>query len=201
LGGKLKFEYLYITKLFSNMGLRKFIATTILEYFNEQQILNENLHLIDNILDKINKMGKHSLSYDEKVYLKQYRDNNINLDLEKWLLSNDDYTFDNNGNKLLYDEFEDEEDIFYNYDKLKRVISKHLMKKPFTNNADWGGGYVWNVNSDNNFEGLFLYLGDDDLVLLKREVVDDEYQDETIKTITNKREFYNVLLWIEKNGK
>jgi hypothetical protein len=183
------------------MGLRKFIATTILEYLNEQQILNENLHLIDNILDKISKMGKHSLSYDEKVYLKQYRDNNINLDLEKWLLSNDDYTFDNNGNKLLYDEFEDEEDIFYNYDKLKRVISKHLMKKPFTNNADWGGGYVWNVNSGNNFEGLFLYLGDDDLVLLKREVVDDEYQDETIKTITNKREFYNVLLWIEKNEK
>ncbi len=181
------------------MELRKFIATTIREYLNEQQILKENIQLIDNILDKINKVGKNNLSYDERIYLKQYNDKKINLDLENWLFSDDENTFDNMGNKLLFDEFKDDEDIFYNYEKLKRIISKHLNKTPFTNNADWGSGYVWNINSNNNFEGVFFYLGDDELVIIKRETVIDEYQDKTIKTIETPKELYDSLLWVEKN--
>jgi len=85
--------------------------------------------------------------------------------------------------------------------KLKRVISNHLDKKPFTNNADWGGGYVWNLKKDDDFTGTFLYLGDDELVVIKRRLVDDEYYDQELKSITNSRELYKFLLSLLRNKK
>ena len=183
------------------MEVRKFIATTIRGYLNKQQILKENINNVDTILDKITKNGQQSLTHDERTYLKQYNNNNINSDLEKWLFSEDDTTFDLDGNKLLFDEFDDDEDILYNHNKLKRIISKHLNKKPFTNNSDWGSGYVWDIKSDDNFIGTFLYLGDDELVLLKRTLRVDEYEDNIIKNITNSRELYRVFVSLKNKTK
>ena len=181
------------------MELRKFIATTIREELNEQRrILKESINNVNQILDKISKHGQRSLTQDERIYLNQYNNKNINKDLEKWIFSDDENTFDSNGDKLLFDEFTDDEDIFYNYEKFKRIITKHLNKKPFTNNADWGGGYVWNIESVNNFVGTFLYLGDNELVVLKRTLIDEEYNDEVIKNITNSRELYSFFLFLKK---
>lgn len=177
------------------MKLRKLIETTIKDFVNENE---EN---VNKILDKVSQDGKESLTPDEKTYLKQYSDNNVNPELEEWLFSDDDNTFDLDGNKLLFDEFEEDDDIFYNTSKLKRVISNHIDKKPFTNDADWGGGYVWNLKKDDDFTGTFLYLGDDELVVLKRRLVGDEYNDEEIKYITNNRELYKFLLYLIRNKK
>ena len=153
------------------------------------------ISLIDKILDKINKVGLSNLSFDERIYLNQYKENKINQGLENWLNSNEDDTYDENGNKLLYDEFEENEDIFNNYVKLKRVISKILNKQSFTNNADWGGADVWGIKTNDNFTGLFIYFGEDnDLVLLKRSLNEEEdYENEVIKTITNNMELNNVF--------
>ena len=180
---------IYIKK----MKLKNFLINLIREDLNNQNVLNENTQLINQILDKLNKYGKDNLSFDEKKYLSQYSNNNVDINLEKWLLSDDEDTFSYTGDKLLYDEFETDEDIFYNVDKLKRVISKHLGKTPFTNNADWGGGDVWNLKSDDNFKGTFFYLDDNELLILKRDMVDDEYEDEVIKTITTATELYTSL--------
>lgn len=177
------------------MKLRKLIETTIKDFVNENE---EN---VNKILDKVNQNGRESLTPDEKTYLKQYSDGDINPDLEEWLFSDDDNTFGVNGNKLLFDEFDEDEDIFQNTSKLKRVISNHLDKKPFTNNADWGGGYVWNLKKDDDFTGTFLYLGDDELVVIKRRLVDDEYYDQELKSITNSRELYKFLLSLLRSKK
>jgi hypothetical protein len=177
------------------MKLRKLIEATIKDFVNENE---EN---VNKILDKVSQNGKESLTPDEKTYLEQYSDGDINPDLEEWLFSDDNNTFDVNGNKLLFDEFEEDEDIFQNTSKLKRVISNHLDKKPFTNNADWGGGYVWNLKKDDDFTGTFLYLGDDELVVIKRRLVGDEYNDEELKYITNSRELYKFLLSLLRNKK
>lgn len=177
------------------MKLRKLIETTIKDF------VNENEDNVNKILDKVNQDGKESLTPDEKTYLEQYSDGDINPDLEEWLFSDDDNTFDLNGNKLLFDEFDEDDDIFYNTYKLKRIISNHLDKKPFTNNADWGGGYVWNLKKDDDFTGTFLYLGDDELVVIKRRLVDDEYYDQELKSITNSRELYKFLLSLLRNKK
>jgi hypothetical protein len=91
------------------------------------------------------------------------------------------------------DEFNKDEDIFDNRGKLIRVITKHLKKKPFTNNADWGGGYVWNIIGNDNYTGTFLYLGDNELTILKRTEVGEEYQDKQIKSISNSKELYKFL--------
>jgi hypothetical protein len=163
--------------------------------------VNENEENVNKLLDKVNQNGRESLTPDEKTYLEQYSDGDINPDLEEWLFSDDDNTFDLNGNKLLFDEFDEDDDIFYNTSKLKRIISNHLDKKPFTNNADWGGGYVWNLKKDDDFTGTFLYLGDDELVVLKRRLVGDEYNDEELKYITNSRELYKFLLYFIRNKK
>lgn len=177
------------------MKLRKLIEVTIKDFVNENE---EN---VNKILDKVNQNGRESLTPDEKTYLEQYSDGDINPDLEEWLFSDEDNTFDINGNKLLFDEFEENEDIFQNASKLKRVINNHLDKKPFTNNADWGGGYVWNLKKDDDFTGTFLYLGDDELVVIKRRLVDDEYYDQELKSITNSRELYKFLLSLLRNKK
>jgi hypothetical protein len=177
------------------MKLRKIIETTIKEF------LNENEDNVNKILDKVYTDGRQSLTPDEKTYLEQYSDNNINPDLEEWLFSDDDNTFDFDGNKLFYDEFDEDDDIFYNKSKLKRVITKHLDKNPFTNDADWGGGYAWNLKTNDNFTGTFLYLGDDELVVIKRTLVGDKYNDEELKYITNSRELYNFFLSLRKNKK
>ena len=182
------------------MELRKKINNAIRKYLNEQQFLNENQILIDKILDKISKKGKENLSYDEQEYLEQYNSNKIDKGLENWLLNDDDSTFSNNGEKLLYDEFEPDEDLFGNRDKLKRVITKALNKKPFTNNSDWGGGLVWSLKSNDNIEGLFLYLSQDneELILLRRSLVGDEYEDKDVQIDTVK-ELYQLLVNFKKN--
>jgi len=169
------------------MELRKIISTAIKDF------INENRDNVDQLLDKINKDGKQSLTYDERTYLDQFSDNNIDPGLEEWIFGDDDRTYDVDGNKLFYDEYNDDEDIFSNYEKLKRVISKHLDKDPFTNNADWGGGYVWRLKGKDNFVGTFLYLGDDELVVIKRTLDGDRYDDEVIKYIDDSRELYNFI--------
>lgn len=158
-------------------------------------------NLVNKILDKINQSGVSNLSFDERNYLKSYNENNINNDLKNWLNSDDDLTYDNDGNKLLYDNFEEDEDIFYNYEKLNRVISKTLNKKAFTNNADWGGANVWGIKTKDNFTGVFIYLrDDDDLVLLKRKLnKDEDYEDEVISTITSTKELNSLFLKIKKS--
>lgn len=158
----------------------------------------KHINLIDDILDKINKYGIQSLSFDEKTYLKQHSKDDVDRGLEDWLINSDDDTFYDD-KKLLYNEFEDNDDIFYNEEKLKRIISKILNKNPYTNNADWGGGYVWNINSSDNYIGTFLYLGDDELVLLKRDLDEDKnYIDEVLKDITNVKELNQLFLAYKK---
>ncbi len=174
------------------MKLRKIISTAIRDF------INENRDNVDQLLDKINKDGKQSLTYDERTYLKQFGEDNIDPGLEEWIFGDDDSTYDADGNKLFYDEYTDDEDIFSNDEKLKRVISKHLDKNPFTNNADWGGGYVWRLKGRDNFVGTFLYLGDDELVVIKRTLDGDRYDDEEIKYIDDSRGLYDFIRTLYK---
>ncbi len=129
----------------------------------------------------------------KKTYLNQYKNNTIDSNLENWLLTDDEITFNENGKKILYNEFEYDEDIFQNIEKLKRVISNSIGKKCTSNNADWGGGCVWSIGSNNDYVGTFVYLGDDELVLLKRSLVIDEYDDETLLNINNVKTLYDLL--------
>jgi hypothetical protein len=174
------------------MKLRKIIETTIKEF------LNENEDNVNKILDKVYTDGRQSLTPDEKTYLKQFGEDNIDPSLEEWIFGDDDRTYDADGNKLFYDEYTGDEDIFSNDEKLKRVISKHLDKNPFTNNADWGGGYVWRLKGKDNFVGTFLYLGDDELVVIKRTLDGDRYDDEEIKYIDDSRGLYDFIRTLYK---
>ena len=87
------------------MKLRKIISTAIKDF------INENRDNVDQLLDKINKDGKQSLTYDERTYLEQFSDNNIDPGLEEWIFGDDDRTYDVDGNKLLYDEYTSDEEI------------------------------------------------------------------------------------------
>jgi len=167
----------------------KHIKIAFTEYIKE----NINHSLIDTILDKINRVGIINLSSDEKDFLHQYNNGEIDTKLSTWLSSDDEYSFDINGNKLLYNEFEQDEDILYNIEKLVRVISSALNKKPQSNNADWGGAIVWKVGNND-----YIYLSDDELITMRREIVGDEYKDVVLNTMTNTDELYKELLRIKK---
>ena len=55
-----------------DMKLRKFIATIIREYLNEQQMLNENIQLADKLYFKKGKLSED----DKKIILSITNDNN-----------------------------------------------------------------------------------------------------------------------------
>jgi hypothetical protein len=161
------------------------------------EFINENVTTFtDELLDKISTHGIHSLTPDDRRYL----DDPTDEDLEKWIKSKSDYTFhdedeehENYRKKLMYDEFEKDEDILYSKEKLYRIINKFLKVKPVTNNADWGGGYAWKLESDGD-KTLYLYHGDGELLLLSRSTTNEEdVDDEIIRYITNSTELYDIL--------
>lgn len=171
-------------------------------FLNENKDSSRTTELINTILDKIHKDGQSSLSNDERLYFQQYREGNIDKDLENWLLSTDDLSLDYNGKKVLYNEFEDDEDIMYNQGKLIKIISNSLNKKPFSTNADWSGYNVWNLKNNNNFVGTFLVIDvdDDKLLLLKRELDDeDNYIDKFVHEVKDSKELNKILMLAKQN--
>jgi hypothetical protein len=94
---------------------------------NEFKKLLEN-KLVDNILDKINKDGMNSLTYDERTYLQQYNTDKIDSGLEEWLLDDENINYRTNI-KPQYYEFDEDDDIFEYRDKLMKIITKSLGKK------------------------------------------------------------------------
>jgi hypothetical protein len=67
--------------------------------------------------------------------------------------------------------------------------------RPGGNNADWGGT-VWSIQDPN----IYLYLGDDELVVVKREIVDeDKYDDTIIASITSDEELEDILKKAKSN--
>jgi hypothetical protein len=152
--------------------------------------------IMDEILDKINRAGIYSLSVDEATILQQNSTGQIDSNLLNWLNSDDEDTFDIDGKKLLYAEFLDDEDIFYNQNKLIRVISNTIGEpNKYNGSADWAGANVWTILGD-KFYGTFIYLNEDDLCLLTRffNEVDEENVDTVIKSATDPKELYQLLM-------
>ncbi len=163
------------------------------EFLRESTVTN----LTNDLLDKINRNGLHSLTSDERRYL----DNPDNKDLEKWLLNDSEDTYfpsysEYEGKKLKYDEFELDEDVLFNREKSIRVINKIVPKITTKINtksysADWYGR-VWFLKQVSPNVGIYLHLGDDELDIVQRTIVDDEdVEDEILETITIGRELYH----------
>lgn len=160
--------------------------------------IKENTTSLTNVLlDKINREGINSLTPDERKYL-----DTQDSDLGRWLMSNDDKTFNYDdtsygyGKKLKYDEFEFDEDVLWNREKLIRVINEMLPKtknKSKSYSADWYGK-VWFLKEVSPNIGIYLHLGDDELEVVQRTIIDeDEVEDEILETITTGRELYKIF--------
>ena len=67
--------------------------------------------------------------------------------------------------------------------------------RPGGNNADWGGT-VWLIQDPN----IYLYLGDNELEVIKRELVgEDEYDDTILASITSDEELEDILKKAKSN--
>jgi hypothetical protein len=111
--------------------------------------------------------------------LEQNSNGEIDNELCNWLITDNENTFNfENGKKLLYSDFEEGEDIFYNHKKLIRIISKHFGDPNIYNgSADWGGANVWSIKGD-RFYGTFIYFDDNEVCLLDRTF--DEKKDKNV---------------------
>jgi hypothetical protein len=163
------------------------------EFLRESTVTN----LTNDLLDKINRNGLHSLTSDERRYL----ENPDNKDLEKWLLNDSEDTYfpsySEYEGKIKYDEFEINEDVLFNREKLIRVINKLVSKNTTKSNiksysADWYGR-VWFLKQVSPNVGIYLHLGDDELDIVQRTIIDDEVEDEILKVITTGRDLYHGL--------
>ncbi len=167
------------------MDLKKIIKQIIKEEFNN------NDTLLNKLLDKINKEGKSALTTDEHEYLKQYNNNNIDKALENWLLDDSEDTINPNTNeKLMFNEFDFDEEVFYIKSKLKRIIKNHFGNPTFSPGADFDG-YAWKTK----YKNVYLFLGDDNLYLIKRLYNEDgDVEDNDIlETIISGKDFYKAV--------
>ena len=153
-------------------------------------ITESSEELVNSILDKINKKGKFSLSYDERRYLNMYKDGNIDKELENWLLYGDNTDID--GNLILFDEFEvDEKDILFNDEKVIRILKKKFGKS-VGGTAEWADGFVFPLGGNN----FLIYTDNLELEIVNRIYNEelDEYDYKVIyKAEDNYYSFYKAL--------
>jgi len=93
-------------------------------------------------------------------------------------------------------EGEDQYSLFDDRDKVVDTISKAMGKNPFSNNADWGSGRVWNLFNNDDFVGTFIYYGDEDEVAIINRTwdeADDNYEDEELATIKDQESFLKLI--------
>ena len=76
-------------------------------------------------------------------------------------------------------------DIQKKYNELDHYALMDFLRenlgRPFSNSADWGGAYVWPLGGS-NYVGEFLYYGDNELLVLKRELNEETYIDTVLYT-------------------
>jgi hypothetical protein len=90
--------------------------------------------------------------------------------------------------------FKDEEGFFDDLSKIKDELSKNFGSS-FGNNADWGGT-VWSILTDDDINGFFIYLGDDDEIILlyrKFDPIEEEYDNSVIFTATDRKSFDKLI--------
>jgi hypothetical protein len=103
-------------------------------------------------------------------------------------------TFNEFINENFDEDIEDDEEFFDDYSKIKNELNT-IFGKGFGNDANWAG-VVWPILTKNDYEGIFIYLGDDDeLFLLKRtfDKIKEENNDEILFSVTNREEFDKLI--------
>lgn len=74
------------------------------------------------------------------------------------------------------------------YKNIKNILGSKYAKAVDEYSADWNG-IVWLIQEPN----IYLFLGDDELLVLKRDVVNDENVDEDIEYISSDEKLINAL--------
>jgi len=109
--------------------------------------------VLDNILDIISNSGKESLTDDELNYLKQFSEDNIDIDLEKRLSINGGETFISKNNNI--------PDLTFTYENTEDFGDELIHKGKLTfNGNDYFG--VINCDGDGNFVSAEFYLNEPD---------------------------------------
>jgi hypothetical protein len=151
-----------------------------------EKIIFEN-STMDKILDKIQHMGINSLSNDERDFLSQHSKGAVDADLERHVNSNSEVGFD---------EFGEDEDIFEDINKLKRVISKVFGPEHKYTSSDFSGRAVWRVSGDLD-DGIFIFISDsDEIELFHRKYNEDTEENEynVLATSDDTKSLYNLML-------
>lgn len=81
----------------------------------------------------------------------------------------------------------------YSWDK--NDISDITKIEPYSNNADWGSGWVWPMGHNDKFVGKFLLLWEDELIFLERNLSEDgdSYIDKEHYKIHNYQQLNNFI--------
>jgi hypothetical protein len=74
------------------------------------------------------------------------------------------------------------------YKNIKNILGSKYAKAVDEYSADWNG-IVWLIQEPN----IYLFLGDDELLVLKRDIVNDENVDEDLEYISSDEKLINAL--------
>lgn len=153
--------------------------------------------LLNIILDKINREGEDSLTFDERVFLKQHGEGSVNPELVDWLLDEDD-SYDNFGDKLQYYVFNRDE--LHPYQNIQRTVNIINYNMGFDgeehSDPDWGDSYVWLLKG-NESSGIFLFYDVEtpEIAIVKRTLDDDMgvYNNTDMETSRTVKTFYGLI--------
>lgn len=154
-------------------------------------------NILNIILDKINKEGEDSLTFDERIFLKQHGEGSVNPELVDWLLDEDD-SYDNFGDKLQYYVFNrDELNPYQNIERTVNIINYNMgFDGEEHSDSDWGDSYVWLLKGDES-SGIFLVYDVEtpEIAIVKRTVDDDMgvYNNTDMETSRTVKTFYGLI--------
>jgi hypothetical protein len=128
----------------------------------------------------LSDLAKHLLKEEtSSMYIDSFRNN-----------QDDDY--DDDGNVVPLNPKTSIEDFIYK--NIKNILGSKYAKAVDEYSADWNG-IVWLIQEPN----IYLFLGDDELLVLRRDVVNDENVDEDLEYISSDEKLINALKKAKRN--
>ena len=180
------------------MELRKFIATTIREYLNEQQTLNEDIFRVDNtikkyekhIIDAIINFLKEEWNFNANIIVKKKQNNSLigDISLNHNSVVNNKFTLHFNPNQSYLEMIKS---LIHELTHVKQVSKGELKPSLDWKSIIWNDDFEISVKEYNKIKDFNKY----------RELPWEEEAYKNMLDTSLRNKFFQSKYWIDLKGK
>jgi hypothetical protein len=180
------------------MKLRKFIATTIREYLNEQQTLNEDIFRVDNtikkyekyIIDAIINFLKEEWNFNANIIVKKKQNNSLigDISLNHNSVINNKFTLHFNPNQSYLEMIKS---LIHELTHVKQVSKSELKPSLDWKSIIWNNDFEISVKEYNKIKDFNKY----------KELPWEEEAYKNMLDTSLRNKFFKSKYWIDLKGK